>query len=171
MGGRAVTVVAVLSVMFGIFAVTCGVLGWSGYLTAVAAVFIIVVIIVYLVGAAKLSKAVGNGNETGARVVTLTRQVAGALVFYIFVTGGWTVLGDGPMPVQMVLANLLLPMCAVIPSLLLLRFIRRSFERQGARSKSRAASKKRAGTKSTASVSPATDFAESSKNGKSTTDV
>ena len=171
LGGCAVAVVAVFSTVVGILFTILGVLSQTTIISLVSAILVIIYIIVYLVGAAKLSKAVGNGNETGARVVTLTRQVAGALVFYIFVTGGWTVLGDGPMPVQMVLANLLLPMCAVIPSLLLLRFIRRSFERQGARSKSRA-SKKRAGAKSSASVSPSTDFAKSSTNGKSTaTDV
>ena len=165
------TAVAVLSVMFAILAITLGVRGRTDIMSTFTAVAIIGIIIVYLVGAAKLSKALGHGHETGARVVTLTRQVACIQVFYIFVAGGWTVLGDGPLPVQMILANLLMPVSLIAAPLLLLRFIRRSFERQGARIKSRAASKKRAGTKSTASVSPATDFAESSTNGKSATDV
>ena len=188
LSGRAVAVVAVLSVMFAILAITLGVLGLSNLMSAIMAGAIIGLIIVYLVGAAKLSNAIGNGKfgriDSLARVVMLTRQVAGALVFITFVAGGWTVLGDGPMPVQMVLANLLLPMCAVIPSLLLLRFIRRSFDRQEARLESRAASKKLAGTKPTArfsnnlkhlagwtGVALSTDFAKSSTNGKSATDV
>ena len=164
------TVVAVLSVMFAILTITLGVLGLSEITSAIGAVVTIVLIIVYFVGAAKLSNAVGDGHETGARVVTLTRQVAGAQVLYIFVGGAWTVLGNsGLMPVKMIIANLLMPVSFIAAPLLLIRFIRGSFKRQEVRLESRAASKKRAGTKSTASVSPATDFAESSTNGKSTT--
>ena len=172
LSGRAVAVVAVLSVMFAILAITLGVLGLSNLMSASVAVVAIVVIIVYLVGAAKLSNAVGEGNETGTRVVTLTRQVAGAQILYIVFAGGWTALANSaPIPVQMVIANLLIPSSQIAAPLLLLRFIRRSFERQGARNKSRAASKKHAGAKSTARVSPSTNFSESSTNGKSATDV
>ena len=172
MNGCAVTVVAVLSAIYAIISITLGVLGQSTITAAVGAIVNIDLIIVYLVGAAKLSKAVGSGSETGARVVALTRQVASVVALGVFVALAWTALGNSaPMPVQMILANLVIPVQIIMNPLLLLRFIRRSFERQGARIKSRAASKKRAGTKSTASVSPATDFAESSTNGKSATDV
>ena len=125
LGGCAAAFVAALSVMFAIIYIILGVLGRSDIMGAVSVVGSIVIIIVYLVGAAKLSKALGDGNDTGVRVVTLTRQVAGAQVLYIFVGGAWTVLGNsGPMPVQMIIANLLMPVSLIAAPLLLIRFIR-----------------------------------------------
>ena len=182
--------VAVLSVMFAILMITLGVLGLTTLISAIMAGAIIGLIIVYLVGAAKLSNAIGNGKfgriDSLARVVMLTRQVAGALVFITFLALAWTALGNSVKTqwYQMFLANLLIPIGSVIPPLLLLRFIRRSFDRQEARLESRAASKKLAGTKPTArfsnnlkhlagwtGVALSTDFAKSSTNGKSATDV
>ena len=122
---------------------------------------IIIFIVVYLIGAAKLTKAMGTGNETGLRVVKLTRQVAGVLIINTLIQGLYAVLGSGNalMPLQIIIVNLLMPAGLSAALLLLLRFIRGSFERKGQRRKNKSA--RAAGSRSTASVSPATDFKES----------
>ena len=167
--------VAACSTTVAIVFITFGVLGQKFLISAAAAGFIVVVIVVYVIGAAKLSAAIRDGNETGLRVVTLTRQVAGVLTISIIVGVGYAVLngignGNNLMPLQMIITNLLIPVLTSAALLLLLRFIRRSFTRQETLSATREARKKK-GNKSTASVSPATDFKESSTaaNGGSTT--
>ena len=164
--------VAVASTMVAIIYVTLGVLGLSFLISAATAGFIIIAIIVYVIGAAKLSAAIGEGNETGMRVVALTRRVAGVLTFSTIVAGTYTVINgiSALFPLAIIVANLLMPVAMSAALLLLLRFIRDSFTRQETRIASREARKKK-GTKSTASVSPATDFTESSMaaNGGSTT--
>ena len=96
---------------------------------------------------------------------------------YVVVVGAYTVLsGSGHhvlLPLQMIMTNLLMPVLMSAALLLLIRFIRDSFTRQQTRIAIREARKKK-GTKSTASVSPATDFKESSmatNGGSTTTDV
>ena len=122
---------------------------------------LVILIVVYLIGAAKLTKAMGAGNETGLRVVKLTRQVAGVLIINTLIQGLYAVLGSGNalMPLQIIIVNLLMPAGLSAALLLLLRFIRGSFERKGQRRKNKSA--RAAGSRSTASVSPATDFKES----------
>ena len=90
--------------------ITFGVLGQIFLISAAAAGFIVVVIVVYVIGAAKLSAAIRDGNETGLRVVTLTRQVAGVLTISIIVGVGYAVLngignGNNLMPLQMITAD------------------------------------------------------------------
>jgi hypothetical protein len=123
---------------------------------------IVVLVVVYLFGAAKLMKAVGDRNESGMRVVKLTRQVAVAMLVNLLTQGCYAIIGrhNALMPLQIVLTNLLIPIAMLAAILLLLRFIRNSFERQlhnkGARTRGHGGA-----TNSTASVSPATDFTSS----------
>ena len=133
----------------------------------------VIVVIVYLVGAAKLTKATGNRNETGVRVVTLTRQIAGVLIFNIVIQVSWVFLGNltspAIVPLQMAITNLLMPIGICALELLLLRFIRRSFARQRNQSFLRSSHKATSnrGTRSTASVYPATDFTSSTTTSES----
>ena len=163
--------VAASSTMVAIIYITFGVLGRIFLMSAATAVFIVIIIIVYFIGAAKLSAATGSGNETGVRVVALTRRVAVVLSTNVVVVGAYTVLdGSGVLfPLRMIMTNLLMPVLLSAALLLLTRFIRDSFTRQQTRITDQ--SRKKKGTKSTASVSPATDFKESSMatNGGSTT--
>ena len=163
------TAVAVLSVMFAILAITLGVLGRTDIMSTFTAVAIIGIIIVYLVGAAKLTQAVGGENETGLRVARLARQVAGVMILNTLFTGCYAVIGSGNdfMPLQIVIVDLLMPVGLSAGMLLLLRFIRGSFERLGERRRKSATMRSRGGRgttspRSTASVSPATNFTETS---------
>jgi hypothetical protein len=187
LGGRPVAFVAASSTMVAIIYITFGVLGRTFLMSAATAIFIVIIIVVYFIGAAKLSAAIGNGNEAGVargeaeksevRVVALTRRVAVVLSIYVVVVGAYTVLsGSGHhvlLPLQMIMTNLLMPVLMSAALLLLIRFIRDSFTRQQTRIAIREARKKK-GTKSNASVSPATEFKESSmatKGRSTTTDV
>ena len=166
--------VAASSTMVAITYITLSVLGQMFLVSAATAAFVVIIIIVYFIGAAKLSAAIGDGHETGVRVVALTRRVAVVLSINAVVMGAYTVLdGSGPnvlLPLQMIMTNLLMPVFMSAALLMLLHFIHASFMRQQTRIATREARKKK-GTKSTASVSPATDFTESSMaaNGGSTT--
>jgi hypothetical protein len=174
LGGRPVAFVAASSTMVAIIYITFGVLGRTFLISAATAVFVVIIIIVYFIGAAKLSATIGNGNETGVRVVKLTRRVAVVLSINVVVMGAYTVLsGGGHHILFMILTNLLMPVLMSAALLLLIRFICDSFTRQRTRITTRESRKKK-GTKSTASVSPATDFKESSmatNGGSTTTDV
>ena len=160
--------VAAASILCAIIFITLGVLGKTFIASAFAGAFMVIVVIVYLVGAAKLTKAIGDRNETRVRVVTLTRQIAGVLIFNIVVQVSWVLMGNltsaAIVPFQMAITNLLMPIGICALDLLLLRFIRRSFARQRTQSilrSSRRATSNR-GTRSTASVYPATDFTSES---------
>ena len=167
LSGRIVVFVAAASTTVAILIIVLGIIGATFMMAAAGAGLIVIVIVVYFVGAAKLTAALGEGNETGIRIITLTRQVAGVLLFNIFVQASFVVLGNSNtlMPLQMIITNLLMPVGQSAALLLLLRFIRGSFSRQGDRI-AKAASKK--GTRSTASVAPATDFKSSTADGRST---
>ena len=169
LGGRAVAVVAAVSTVCAIIFITLGVLGLDFIMAAFGAGLIVIFIVVYFIGAAKLAKAIGPGNETGLRVVRLTRQVAGIFLFNTLVSGSWVVLPETNafLAARMVIANFLMPVGYSATLLLLTRFIRSSFVRQ--ETKSFMLAKKRAGTRSTASVAPATDFTESSTKGAAAT--
>ena len=161
--------VSAASTTVAIVFITLGVLDQVFLTSAAMAGFVVIIIIVYVVGAVKLAAKL-DGNETGIRIVALTRRVAGALSLGTIASGAYTVLGSANhlLPLEMIITNLLQPVAASAPLLLLLRFIRDSFTRQETRIASREARKKK-GTKSTASVAPSTDFSESSTHGKSTT--
>ena len=162
-------VVAAVSAVCATIFFTLGVLGLDFFMSAFGAAVMIILIVVYLIGAAKLAKAVGPGNETGLRVVRLTRQVAGMFLCNTLLQGSWVVFGNAstPLAARMVIANFLMPVGLSASLLLLTRFIRSSFVRQ--ETKSFMLAKKRAGTRSTASVAPATDFTESSTKGAGAT--
>ena len=153
--------VAAFSAVSAVINVTLALLGHSFLFSIFNGGLIIIIIVVYLIGAAKLKKAMGAGNETGLRVVKLTRQVAGVLIINTLFQGLNAVIGSGNalMPLQIITVDLLIPMGLSACALLLLRFIRGSFERKGQRLKSK--STRAIGSRSTASVSPATDFKES----------
>ena len=153
--------VAAFSAVSAVINVTLALLGHSFLFSIFNGGLIIIIIVVYLIGAAKLKKAMGAGNETGLRVVKLTRQVAGVLIINTLIQGLYAVIGTGNalMPLQIIIVNLLMPAGLSAAGLLLLRFIRGSFERKGQRRKNKSA--RAAGSRSTASVSPATDFKES----------
>ena len=171
LSGRTVAFVAAASTTVAILFIVLGITGGGFIMSAAGAGLIVIVIVVYFVGAAKLTAGLGYGNETGIRIITLTRQVAGVLLFNTLVAISFVIVGNGNalIPLQMIIANLLLPVGQSTALLLLLRFIRRSFTRQSDRI-AKAASKK--GTRSTASVAPATDFKSSTAGGESTaTDV
>ena len=169
LGGHAVAVVAAISTVCAIIFITLGVLGLDFIMAAFGAGLIVIFIVVYFIGAAKLAKAIGPGNETGLRVVRLTRQVAGMFLFNTLLQGSWVVFGNAstPLAARMVIANFLMPVGYSANLLLLTRFIRSSFVRQ--EKKSFMLAKKRAGTRSTASVAPATNFTESSTKGAAAT--
>ena len=166
--------VAASSTVVALIYITLGVLGQVFLMSAALAGILVIIIIAYFIGAAKLSAAIGDGHETGVRVVALTRRVAVVLSIGVAVMGAYTVLnGSGPhvlMPLHIIMTNLLMPVFMSAALLMLLHFIHASFMRQQTRIATREARKKK-GTKSTASVSPATDFTESSMaaNGGSTT--
>ena len=153
--------VAAFSAVSAAINVTLALLGRAFLLSVFNGGLIIIVVVVYLIGAAKLTKAMGAGNETGLRVVKLTRQVAGVLIINTLIQGLYAVIGSGNalQPLQIIIVNLLMPAGLSAALLLLLRFIRGSFERKGQRRKNKSA--RAAGSRSTASVSPATDFKES----------
>ena len=155
------TLVAVASTVTAATFITLGILGFSSIMSVIAAGLIVIIIVVCLIGAAKITKAVGNGNETGLRVAKLTRQVAGAMIVNTLIQGCYAIIGNGNdfMPLQIVVANLLTPVGASAALLLLLRFIRGSFERQGQRRKG---ARERGTPRATASVSPATNYTEKS---------
>ena len=92
LSGRTVAFVAAASTTVAILFIVLGITGGAFIMSAAGAGLIVIVIVVYFVGAAKLTAALGNGNETGMRIITLTRQVAGVLLFntlvaisYVFV--------------------------------------------------------------------------------------
>ena len=160
---------AAASTTVAILFTVLGILGATFMMSAASAGFIVIIIVVYFIGAAKLTAALGDGNETGIRIITLTRQVAGVLLFNLLVQISYVIFGNGKalIPLKMIIANLLMPVGQSAVLLLILRFIRGSFTRQGDRI-AKAASKK--GTRSTASVAPATDFKNSAAvGGESTT--
>jgi hypothetical protein len=161
LGGHAVAFVATASAVTAAIFISLALLGLGFLMSLFGGGVLVILIVVYLIGAAKLTKAMGAGNETGLRVVKLTRQVAGVLIINTLFQGLNAVIGSGNalMPLQIITVDLLMPMGFSACALLLLRFIRGSFERKGQRLKSK--STRAIGSRSTASVSPATDFKES----------
>jgi hypothetical protein len=164
-----VALVAVASAVTTATVITLGILGLSFIVSVFGAVLTILCVVTYLVGAAKLTQAVGGENETGLRVARLARQVAGVMILNTLFTGCYAVIGSGNdfMPLQIVIVDLLMPVGLSAGMLLLLRFIRGSFERLGERRRKSATMRSRGGRgttspRSTASVSPATNFTETS---------
>ena len=170
MGKHAVALVAAASAVTVATSVTLGILGLGFILSVFGAVLTIICIVIYLVGAAKLTQAVGGGNETGLRVARLARQVAGTMILNTIFTGCYAIIGSGNdfMPLQIVVLHLLVPVGLSASTMLLLRFIRGSFERLGERRRRSTIMRSRGGgrgttsPRSTASVSPATNFTETS---------
>ena len=153
--------VAAASVAIAATFVTLAILGLSFMMSVFAGGLLLIVIVVYLVGAARITKAIGHGHETGLRVAKLTRRVAGAMVVNTLVQGCFAVIGSGNnlLPLQFVVVNLLMPVGLSAALLLLLHFIRGAFNRQGQRRRKSGMMRARTGTtKTTATVSPATDF-------------
>lgn len=153
--------VAAASVAIAATFVTLAILGLSFMMSVFAGGLLLIVIVVYLVGAARITKAIGHGHETGLRVAKLTRRVAGAMVVNTLVQGCFAVIGSGNslLPLQFVVVNLLMPVGLSAVMLLLLHFIRGAFGRQGQRRRKSVMMRARTGTtKTTATVSPATDF-------------
>ena len=167
LSGRTVAFVVASSTTFAILIIVLGIIGATFMMSAACVGFIVIITIVYFIGAAKLTAGLGEGNETGIRIITLTRQVAGLCLFNTLVQISYVIVGGGNtlIPLQMIITNLLMPVGQSAVLLLLLRFIRGSFSRQSDRI-AKAASKK--GTRSTASVAPATDFKSSTAGGRST---
>ena len=169
LSGHAVAFVVAASTTVAILFTVLAILGATFMMSAAGAGMAVILIVFYFVGAAKLTAVLGDGNETGIRIITLTRQIAGLYLFNILVQISYVIVGGGNtlIPLQMIITNLLMPVGQSAVLLLLLRFIRGSFTRQGKRIAT-AASKK--GTRSTASVAPATDFKNSAAvGGESTT--
>ena len=171
LSGHAVAFVVAASTTVAILFTVLAILGATFMMSAAGAGMAVILIVFYFVGAAKLTAVLGDGNETGIRIITLTRQIAGLYLFNILVQISYVIVGGGNtlIPLQIIITNLLMPVGQSAVLLLILRFIRGSFTRQGDRI-AKAASKK--GTRSTASVAPATDFKSSTAGGESTaTDV
>ena len=178
--------VAVASAATAAIFITLSFLNLGFLMSVVAAGIIAVAVVVYFVGAAKLTKSLEGristvrtaraGTETGLRIVTLTRQVAGVMIVNLLIQGSNAVLGSSNalMPLQIIVVKLLMPIGLSAVLLLLLRFIRGSFNRKMSKREDRtsrrrsnivpnvAASKN---MKSTASVSPAMDFTSTSRAG------
>jgi len=164
-----VAFVAVVSALSAAIFITVAILGLTFLRSIFAGGFIIIIIVVYLIGATRLTKAIGDKvadsgslykNYFQLRVVKLTRQVAGVLIVNTLIQGSYAVLGSGNtlMPLQIIIVDLLMPFGLSVALLLLLRFIRGSFERKGQQRKNK--STRAAGSRATASVSPATNFKE-----------
>jgi hypothetical protein len=167
LGGYAVTFVAVTSALCTIIYITLGILGETFLTTLVSAGLMLIIIVVYFIAATKLTAVLGDRNEAGMRIIKLTRQVAAVLVCNAVVQGAYSILGRNNKftPLLMFISNILMPVFLSAGVLLLLRFIRGSFARQ--ENKITKAAIKR-GTRSTASVSPATDFSSATAGGATT---
>ena len=169
LSGYAVTFVVVTSALCTIIYITLGILGETFLITLVSAGIMLITIVVYFVAAANLTAILGDENESGVRIVKFTRQVAGLLLCNAVVQGVFTVLATSNdlIPLQIFISTFLMPVFLSAMVLLFLRFIRGSFARQ--ENKITKAAIKR-GTRSTASVAPATDFSSATAGG-ATTDV
>ena len=163
------TFVVVTSALCAIIYITLGILGKTFVITLVSAGLMLITIVVYFIAAAKLTSILGDENEAGVRIIKLTRQVAGLLLCNAVVQGVFTVLATSNdlIPLQIFISTFLMPVFLSAMVLLFLRFIRGSFARQ--ENKITKAAIKR-GTRSTASVAPATDFSSATAGG-ATTDV
>ena len=150
--------VAVASVLCVITFTTLGILGQTFTTTLVSAGIMIIIIVVYFVAASKLSAVLKDGNEAGIRIIKLTRQVATVLVCNAVVQGLFSILsrGNDLIVLQIFISNILFTVFLSAGVLLLLHFIRASFARQGNKTAKVTGNR---GTRSTASVAPATDFA------------
>ena len=170
LGPYAVAFVAVTTAFEAIVYITLGILGETFLTTLVSAGIMLIIIVVYFIAAAKLTTVLGDGNEAGIRIIKLTRQVATVLVCNAVVQGAYSILGrtNKFIPLQMFMSNILMPFFLSAGVLPLLHFIRGSFARQ--ENKIAKTTTKR-GTRSVASVAPATDFSSATTAGGATTDV
>ena len=161
------TFVVIASALCTIIYITLGILGQTFLTTLFSAGLMLIIIVVYFIAAAKLTAILGDENEAGIRIIKFTRQIAGLLLCNAVVQGSFVFLGrdNSFMPLQFLITNILMPVCLSACVLLFLRFIRGSFARK--RNKMSKAAGRR-GTRSTASVAPATDFSSATAGGATT---
>ena len=157
LSGRVTVGVAITAAVIGVAMLACALTGMPSFITLIAAFANVIGIVMYFVAAAKLVRTMGPNNETGIRIVKLTRRLACCMfcsvilgVLYTFIVVGSTsvfILG-------FVTVNVLNPMSYSAFHILIFSFVKQSFARDKAKAKSR----KRKAKRSNASVAPSTSF-------------
>ena len=154
LSGRATVGMAITAAVIGVALLACALTGMSSFINLIAAFVNVIGIVVYFVAAAKLVRTMGPNNETGIRIVKLTRRLACCMlcsvllgVLNAFITGNTSVFILG-----FVTINVLSPMSYSAFHILIFSFVKQSFARDKAKSR------KRKAKRSTASVAPSTSF-------------
>ena len=109
------------------------------------------------------SLAAGNKNETGRRIITLTRRLACSMLCTVLFQALFTIIvGNTSLFIpEMLIAALLMPTSYSAFHILIFSFIKDSFARALTRASSRGTwSKQTRSKKSSASVAPATSFSD-----------
>ena len=145
-----ITAAAVLGLAFIVLALL-GLIFWISLLGVAAYV---ICIIVYFIAAGKLVRTMGPNNETGTRIVTLTRRLACCMLGTVLCSALYTVISGSRslFPLEIMVTNFLWPLSYSAFHILIFSFVKRSFSRGQARAS------RRDSRRTTASVAPAVSF-------------
>jgi hypothetical protein len=143
-----ITAAAVLGLAFIVLAL----LGLIFWISLLGAAVYVICIVVYFIAAGKLVRTMGTNNETGTRIVTLTRKLASCMLCTVLCSALYTVIAGTPslFPLEIMVTNFLWPLSYSASHTLIFSFIKESFSRTKARTQSRGTRAQR----STASVTP-----------------
>ena len=145
-----ITTAAVLGLVFIVLAL----LGQTFWISLLGAAAYVISIIVYFIAAGKLVRTMGPNNETGTRIVTLTRRLACCMLSTVLCSALFIAIAgrSSLFPLEIMVTNFLWPLSYSAFHILIFSFVKESFSRGKARAS------KRDSRRSTASVAPAVSF-------------
>ena len=154
LAGKATIGMTTAAAILGLAFIALGLMGKAFLMSLLAAFVHLIGIVVYFIAAGKLVRTMGPNNETGIRIVTLTRRLACCMLGTVLCSALFTVIGGitSLFILEVLIAQFLMPLSYSAFHILIFSFIKRSFSRGKARvSKSDS-------RRSTASVAPAVSF-------------
>ena len=154
LAGKATIGMTTAAAILGLVFIALGLVGNSHLMSLLAAFVHLIGIVVYFIAAGKLVRTMGPNNETGIRIVTLTRRLACCMLGTVLCSALFTVISGSTslFPLEVMITDFLLPLSYSAFHILIFSFVKESFSRGKARAS------KRDSRRSTASVAPAVSF-------------
>ena len=154
LAGKATIGMTTAAAILGLAFIALGLMGRLFLMSLLAAFVHLIGIVVYFIAAGKLVRTMGPNNETGIRIVTLTRRLACCMLCSVLWGVLFTVIvgNTNLFILEFVTINFLTPLSYSAFHILIFSFVKESFARDMVKSS------KRAAKRSTASVAPSTSF-------------
>ena len=154
LSGKATIGMAITAAVLGAAMLALALTGMPDLASLLAAFANVIGIVMYFIAAAKLVRNMGPTNETGIRIVKLTRRLACCMLCSVLWGVLFTVIvgNTNLFILEFVTINFLTPLSYSAFHILIFSFVKESFARDMVKSS------KRAAKRSTASVAPSTLF-------------